>query len=188
MCMNHTNKIECRQNKNNKTATTISPLEWAKENLEFELSFSSSLSLTRSLSVFEFSYDFFSWSQYARTHSVATHSHQAAYMHRYTTCRWIHTSHQVAAVCFFVHSFFCGPFVYAVFVFRRAWIDWNSYRYSQFQQNTCTELLFYQVTLHVQFHRIDSWNISHEKFFINIFDFHGDYSGLFLKMWTIFFC
>lgn len=159
MCMNHTNKIECRQNKNNKTATTISPLEWAKENLEFELSFSTSLSiyLSHSLRVCLWVFvRFFSCSQYTRTHSVATHSHRAAYMHRYTTCRWIHTSHQVAALCFFFHSFFCGPFVYAVFVFRRAWIDWNSYRYSQFQQNTCTELLFYQVTLHVQFHRIDS--------------------------------
>lgn len=120
MCMNHTNKIECRQNKNIKTATTISPLEWAKENLEFKLSFSTSLSLFQSLPVCLWVFvRLFSCSQYARTHSVATHSHRAAYMHRYTTCRWIHTSHQVAAVCFFFFILFslvrlCMPYLFSV--------------------------------------------------------------------------
>lgn len=158
MCMNHTNKIECRQNKNNKTATTISPLEWAKENLEFELSFSTSLSLsiylTRSVSVFGFSYDFLAVaSTLALIQSPLIHIEPLTCTDTPLVVEYTHRTKSL--LCVF-HSFFCGPFVYAVFVFRRAWIDWNSYRYSQFQQNTCTELLFYQVTLHVQFHRIDS--------------------------------
>lgn len=150
--MNHTNKIECRQNENNKTTTTISlfRVSEGKFGIQF-VCFSFSLILT-----------WCQWCVLAR--SVAIHSHRLPLygMHRYTkiVVGYTHTSHQVVAAFSFYVVRLCMPFV-----FRRAWADWNSGRYCQFQQNTCTELLLYHVRspqpICSQFHRIDSWNFKY---------------------------
>lgn len=170
--MNHTNKIECRQNENNtqnrerkrkkdsqtKTTTTISRTAFRTRLRKIWNSHALSLLLYGPEHVCFAVAASFLLTLLATAVAAATHS-QPTVLHAqvHHLVRWIHTSSCILnrcslsrslCVCFF---FVCSvrptdrPFVYVILFSRRAWIDWISCRYSQFQRNTSTELMFIHV-------------------------------------------
>lgn len=124
--MNHTNEIECRQNENNKTTTTISLLVKAKENLEFKLSSFFSLSLSL------FSCLFAVWLVRSLAGPPLIHIGPEFHMHRHTphccSCGYTHRIQVTSAV-----FYFCRPFVCAVLFFVEP--ELTEFRADQFSYN-----------------------------------------------------
>lgn len=192
MCMNHTNKIECRQNKNNKTATTISPLEWAKENLEFKLSFSTSLSLsiylTRSVSVFGFSYDFLAVaSTLALIQSPLIHIEPLTCTDTPLVVEYTHRTKSLLCVFFFILFSvvrLCMPYLFSVEP-ESTEIRTDIVSFNRTLARNCCFIKSLSTFSFIELIR----KIFHtKKIYINFLDFQSDYSGLFLKIVSKFVC